>query len=130
MQDRPLTLILSANGRHTRPSAGCCGRPLVCSSRRPNYDRTRRSRRLSMAQYQAKPVLDTVDPVWVRVRREAEEAVKREPELATFIYSTILHHDTLEGAIVYRLSERLDHAALSGELIRQAYGDALEDSPS
>jgi len=83
-----------------------------------------------MAHYQAKPALDTVDPVWVRVRREAEEAVKREPELASFIYSTILHHDTLEGAIVYRLSERLDHAALSGELIRQAYKDALEDAPS
>ena len=83
-----------------------------------------------MAHYQVKPVLDTVDPVWVRVRREAEEVVKSEPELATFIYSTILHHDTLEGAIVYRLSERLDHAALSGELIRQAYKDALEDTPS
>src|SRR5262249_12763788 len=59
-------------------------------------------RRLSMAHYQVRPALDTVDPVWVRVRREAEEVVKREPELATFIYSTILHHDTLEGAIVYR----------------------------
>ena len=35
----------------------------------------------------------------------------REPELATFIYSTILHHDTLEAAVVHRLSERLDHAA-------------------
>src|SRR6202051_2016008 len=110
-----------------RPAAG---RPLVCSSRRPNYDRTRRSRRLSMAQYQAKPVLDTVDPVWMRVRREAEEAVKREPELATFIYSTILHHDTLEGSIVYRLSERLHHAALSREMLRQAYADALKDTPS
>jgi serine O-acetyltransferase len=83
-----------------------------------------------MAHYQVRPALDTVDPVWVRVRREAEEVVKREPELATFIYSTILHHDTLEAAIVYRLSERLDHAALSSELIRQAYKDALEDTPS
>ena len=83
-----------------------------------------------MAQYQAKPVLDTVDPVWVRVRREAEEVVRREPELATFIYSTILHHDTLETAIVYRLAERLDHPALSGGLIRQAYMDALGDVPS
>jgi len=83
-----------------------------------------------MAQYQAKPVLDTVDPVWMRVRREAEDAVRREPELATFIYSTILHHDTLEAAIVYRLAERLDHPALSGELIRQAYMDALKDTPA
>jgi serine O-acetyltransferase len=83
-----------------------------------------------MAQSQAQPVLDKVDPVWARIRREAEEAVRREPELATFIYSTILHLDTLEAAIVYRLSERLDHPALSGELIRQAYADALKDKPS
>jgi serine O-acetyltransferase len=83
-----------------------------------------------MAHYQTKPALDTVDPVWVRVRREAEEVVKREPELATFIYSTVLHHDSLEAAIVYRLSERLDHPALSSELIRQAYKDLLEDNPS
>ena len=83
-----------------------------------------------MMQHQAKPVIDKVDPVWARVRREAEDAVRNEPELASFLYSTILHHDSLEGAIVYRLSERLDHAALSGELIRQAYAGALEDSPS
>ena len=67
-----------------------------------------------MAQYQAKPALDTVDPVWARIRREAEEVARREPELATFIYSTILHHDTLETAVVYRLAERLDHAARVG----------------
>jgi serine O-acetyltransferase len=83
-----------------------------------------------MAQYQVKPALDTVDPVWARIRREAEEVVRREPELATFIYSSILHHDVLETAIVYRLAERLDHPALSGELIRQAYADALKDTPS
>jgi serine O-acetyltransferase len=83
-----------------------------------------------MAQYLTKPVLDKVDPVWARIRREAEDVVRREPEFATFIYSTILHHDSLEGGIVYRLAERLDHAALSGELIRQAYADALKDMPS
>jgi serine O-acetyltransferase len=83
-----------------------------------------------MAQYQALPALDKVDPVWARVRREAEDTVRREPELATFIYSSILHHDTLEAAIIYRLSDRLDHAAVSGDLIRQAYADALKDSPA
>ena len=83
-----------------------------------------------MAQYQAKPALDTVDPVWARIRREAEDVVRREPELATFIYSTVLHHDRLEAAVVYRLAERLDHAALSAGLIHQAYTDAIEDAPS
>jgi serine O-acetyltransferase len=82
-----------------------------------------------MAQQNANPVLDKVDPVWARVRREAEEAVRREPEVTTFIYSTILHHDSLEAAIAYRLSVRLDHPAFSGEMIRQAYADALRDTP-
>ena len=71
-----------------------------------------------------------VDPVWARIAHEAEEIVAREPELATFIYSTILHHDTLEAAVVHRVAERLDHADVSGELIRQAYADALEADPS
>ncbi len=83
-----------------------------------------------MAQYQAKPALDKVDPVWGRVRREAEDIVHREPELATFIYSSVLHHDTLEAAVVHRLAERLDHGALSGGLIRQAYSDALANEPA
>jgi serine O-acetyltransferase len=85
-----------------------------------------------MAQQQTRQPnpLDKVDPVWARIRREAEEVVRREPELATFIYSTILHHDALEAAVVHRLSERLSHADVSGELIRQAYSDALEDQPN
>ena len=83
-----------------------------------------------MAQHQVKPALDKLDPVWGRVRREAEEIVRREPELAAFIYSTVLHHDTLEASVINRLAGRLDHTALSGELIRQAYGDALEDVPA
>jgi serine O-acetyltransferase len=74
--------------------------------------------------------LDKVDPVWARVRNEAEAIVRNEPELATFIYSTILHHDSLEASVVHRLSERLDHADVSAELIRQAYADALEADPA
>lgn len=73
--------------------------------------------------------LHKVDPVWARVRAEAEEVVRREPELATFIYSTILHHDTLEAAVVHRVAERLQHRDVSAELIRQAYDDALDAEP-
>jgi len=75
----------------------------------------------------SKPALSTVDPVWTRIRKEAEEIVAREPELATFIYSSVLHHDRLEAAVVHRIAERLDHSALSGDLIRQAYSEALRD---
>jgi serine O-acetyltransferase len=82
-----------------------------------------------MAQHQAKlkNALDAIDPAWTRIRQEAEDVVRREPELASFIYTSILHHNTLEGAVVHRLAERLNHADVSGEAIRQAYADALED---
>src|ERR1043166_6023962 len=85
-----------------------------------------------MAQQQLKSVrqLDKVDPVWSRIRDEAEEVARREPELSSFIYSSILHHDRFETAVIHRIAERLDHADVSGELIRQAYADALEDDPA
>src|SRR5215208_6974090 len=84
-----------------------------------------------MAQKQSKQTstVQKLDPVWARIRDEAEAIVRREPEIGTFIYSSILHHDTLEAAVVHRVSERLDHADIQAELMRQAYADALEDQP-
>jgi serine O-acetyltransferase len=85
-----------------------------------------------MAQYQARAAaaLDKVDPVWARIRKEADEIARREPELSTFLYSTILNHDTLEAAVVHRLADRLDRPDITGELIRQVFEDALEHDPS
>jgi serine O-acetyltransferase len=85
-----------------------------------------------MNQQQTKTinVLDKVDPVWARIRREAEVVVRQEPELSSFIYSSVLHHDNLEQVVVHRIAQRLDHPDVSGELIRQAYWDALEDMPA
>src|SRR5215475_13419626 len=85
---------------------------------------------MAREQTKAAKALDKVDPVWARIRREAEDIVQKEPELATFIYSTVLHHDTLEAAVIHRVSQRLDHPDVSAELIRQAYEGAIEDEPS
>lgn len=74
--------------------------------------------------------LETVDPVWTRIRTEAEDIVRREPELASFIYENILHHDTLETAVAHRVSQRLEHSDVSSDLIRQAFSDAIGDQPS
>src|SRR3569832_2379488 len=73
--------------------------------------------------------LAALDPIWDRVRSEAEDIVRREPELASFIFSTVLRHDRLEASVVHRITERLDHSALSGDLIRQTYDEALRDEP-
>ncbi len=73
--------------------------------------------------------LSKLDPIWAHVRREAEEIVRREPGLSTFIYSVVLHHDRLENSIVHRVAEQLDHPELSGDLIRKADQSARRDEP-
>jgi len=85
-----------------------------------------------MVKHQINPQtakLAALDPIWERVRSEAEDIVRREPELASFIFASVLHHERLEDAVVHRVAERLDHAALSGDLIRQTYEEALRDTP-
>ena len=85
-----------------------------------------------MAQMQTRSavVLDKVDPVWARIRTEAEEVTRREPELTTCMYENILHHDSLEDAVAHRVAQRLDHPDVSADLIRQAFSEAIEDQPA
>ncbi|KAA0970122.1 serine O-acetyltransferase [Aureimonas fodinaquatilis] len=66
--------------------------------------------------------LQSVDPIWARVRDEALAASEKEPALSGFIYATVLNHDTLEAAMAHRISQRLDHPDLPAVLIDHAYG--------
>jgi serine O-acetyltransferase len=70
------------------------------------------------------------DPMFARVRVEAEEIVRQEPEIAGFIYATILNHETLESAVAHRLAARLDHHDVPGDLIRQTYEEAIARDPA
>ena len=70
------------------------------------------------------------DPMFARVRNEAEEAARRDPALASFLMTAILNHDTLEHAVVHRVAERLDHRDAPGALIRQAYEDVISRDAS
>ena len=72
---------------------------------------------------------DAIDPVWSAIRREAMASVERDPLLAAFLYATILNHDSLESAVVHRISERLDHPDVSASLIRQTFEAMIADSP-
>ena len=74
--------------------------------------------------------LKTVDPVWAHLRREAEEIVQREAELAAFVMSTVLNHDSLEAAVVHRIAARLDHEVMPAELIAQTFEAAVTEEPS
>jgi serine O-acetyltransferase len=71
--------------------------------------------------------LDRVDPVWARLRREAEQAVAAEPSLASLLMASVLNQPSFEAAVSHRVAMRLAHPALSADLIEQAYDDALAD---
>ncbi len=65
------------------------------------------------------------DPLFARIRQEAEEAMRREPELALFLSVNVLNHETLEGAVSHRVASRLDHRDLPAALIRQTFEEAI-----
>ncbi len=73
--------------------------------------------------------LHSVDPVWSRIREEADQIARDDPSLGGFIFATILNHDSFEAALFHRLAQRLDHPDLCGELIVQAFEDAVEADP-
>lgn len=73
--------------------------------------------------------LDTVDPIWTTMRREAEEASAAEPALGGFIYATVVSHSRLEDAIVHRISQRLSHSDVDAGLIQQTFQGVLDSNP-
>src|SRR6202012_5906141 len=65
------------------------------------------------------------DPLFARIRQEAEEAIRREPDLALFLSVNVLNHHTLEAAVSHRVASRLDHRDLPAALGRQTFDEAI-----
>ncbi len=70
-----------------------------------------------------------MDPVWDAIRANAREIVKNEPGLSSMVMANVLNHPSFEEALAHRIAEKLDHADVSADLIRQAFHDALELRP-
>lgn len=70
-----------------------------------------------------------IDPVWQAVCKEADQVVKNEPMLATFIYSTILNQDCLEDAVIHRISERLHNREVSADIVRRSFEEMKKSDP-
>ncbi|MBI0435202.1 serine O-acetyltransferase [Roseomonas sp. KE0001] len=82
----------------------------------------------------AKPVATadavSLDPVWCRIRDEAQRAAVQEPELAGFLHAAVLQHDTLESALAGRIAARLEHADLPSALLRRSLERHLAEDPA
>lgn len=69
--------------------------------------------------------IQSIDPVWDAIVAGASEIVSREPSLSNMVVSAVLNHASFESALAHRLSERLHHADVSADLIRQAMLEML-----
>jgi serine O-acetyltransferase len=76
------------------------------------------------------PVAGVVDPVWTRIREEAETAIRQEPSLGGLVLTSLLNHETLEAAVVHRVASRLGHASVPSDLIEQTFLEALQAEPA
>lgn len=70
-----------------------------------------------------------VDSLWESIRVQTRKQAEAEPVLASFLYSTILNHDTLEAALSFHLANKLDSPALPAMLIREVVEEALAADP-
>jgi serine O-acetyltransferase len=75
---------------------------------------------------QRRPILQSVDPLWSRLRADAEAILDAEPALASFVLATVLQQPSLEAAVAHRIAQRLDHPDMPGELIRSAFLQAVD----
>jgi serine O-acetyltransferase len=70
------------------------------------------------------------DPFLARLRLEAEDVLRREPELGGFIYPAILAQQSVAGVIAHRVAQRLDRPEAPYAAIRQAFEACLARDPA
>ena len=82
------------------------------------------------AQFDKRSDLTSLDPVWSRIRIEAETIVDAEPLMASLVHAVILQAKSLESAISYRLSQKLATDDMPQILLREIIAEAYADDPS
>lgn len=68
--------------------------------------------------------------LWQAIRNEVQLRADFEPIMSTFFQSTILNHDTFEGALSFLLAGKLDSPVVSSMAIREIIEEAYAEEPS
>ena len=71
---------------------------------------------------------DFGDPVWKSIREAAEKA--NEPNLASFLHSTVLNHQHLEHAVSFHIANKLTAPSLPAMLLREVIEEAFRYDPN
>ncbi len=79
----------------------------------------------------AKPQVNVaeLDPVWSRIREEAKDAIAAEPLMGGLIHSGVLHHQSFERALAYRISLKLASDEMQAQILREIIDAAYAEEP-
>ena len=70
-----------------------------------------------------------VDPVWDRIRHDAQDAVRHEPLMGGLVHACVLHHRSLDKALSYRISAKLASNEMSMAILREIADEAFAETP-
>jgi len=73
--------------------------------------------------------LREVDPVWQRIQGEAQTAIAEEPLVGGLMYAGVLHHQTFEAALGYRIAMKLGSSEMSEQSLRDLAARAYDAAP-
>ena len=73
------------------------------------------------------PQLASLDPVWTAIRGEAERLALADPQLAGLVHAGILHNDSLERALSFRIARKLASFEMSELILREIADEAYAD---
>ncbi len=96
------------------------GGDLSPRGRAPQEDR-------AMAMTARDPV--RVDPVWDRIRQEAQDAIDAEPMIGGMVHASVLHHGALEDALAFRLAGKLASVEIGEQMLREIADAAYAADP-
>ncbi len=74
--------------------------------------------------------LAEVDPVWMQIREEGLQTVEDEPLMGGLVHASVLHHDSLECALAFRIAQKLASGEMSEQLVREIADTAYRSDAS
>ena len=71
-----------------------------------------------------------LDPIWVRIVDEAEHAISEEPLLGGLMHACVLHHNSIQDALGYRIALKLASGEMSEQILREICDAAHKSDPN
>lgn len=72
---------------------------------------------------------DVDDAMWSAMQLEARNAAEEEPLLASFLFATVLNHESLSVALAFHLANKLKSGTMPSTLLMRLFLDVLNTDP-